>query len=70
MIKIIMDYDEVTHQLYTKDACNNIWSMSLPFDYEEYTGVSDKGKLKQVIKLKEAGFTSEEIIDMVKEGVV
>jgi hypothetical protein len=28
---------------------------------------SDKSKLKQVIKLKEAGFTADEILELIKE---
>ena len=57
---------------YVKDVGNVEWSVAIPVGIMplEEVGVGDKSRLKQVIKLKGEGFTSDEIIELFNAKVL
>jgi len=59
-----------------KDTLGNVWSTTLlrsatPLQAVKVIGTAEnKEAIKQIIKLREAGFTTDEIIELHKAGMV
>ena len=66
MSKVLLNYNEATGQMST-DSGMLVGAPWLGLDV--YEG-ADKPKVDDIVKLKEAGFTAEEIVMMVKKEVL
>ena len=65
MIKVLLDYDPTTGMIYHNGAFL-ITRMGIP----EHVETKAKLSIAEIIKLKEAGFTADEVVILAKEGVV
>lgn len=66
-MKVLLDYDETTNEV--KDAnnyCVGFCPSLKPFDCEE----SKKANVDDIVKLKEAGFEAQDIIELKRKGVI
>lgn len=66
MSKVLLNYDQSTGQLSKDDGLFVASYIGLT----PYDGSLDKPKIDDLVKLKEAGFTAEEIVMMVKKEVL
>lgn len=65
MSKVLLDYNPATGQVSTSNGFLVGTYVGLqPYD------VFDKPKVEDIVKLKEAGFTAEEIVMLVKKEVL
>jgi hypothetical protein len=65
MVKVLLDYDHTTGMIYHAGAFL-ITKMGLV----EHVETTRKLSIAEVIKLKDAGFTADEIVILGREGVV
>ena len=62
-MKVIVEYDQVTGEIKDKSGMTiGSW-----FELEHFGSPDEPNKVRDIIKLKDAGFTAEDIVTM-KEG--
>lgn len=68
MIKIVLDYDKDADKIIDPDNGRTIahWAGLAHHAAKESEGV----KVSDLVELKEAGYTAEEIIELKKKGVI
>lgn len=65
-MKAIFEYDSVTGQITDKNGLNTYMLGMVPFENEKE---SSENSISDIIKLKNAGFTADEIMQMKKLGI-
>ena len=65
-MKAIFEYDSVTGQITDKNGLNTYMLGMVPFKNEKE---SSENSISDIIKLKNAGFTADEIMQMKKLGI-
>jgi len=65
-MKAIFEYDSVTGQITDKNGLSTYMLGMAPFESEKE---SSENSISDIIKLKNAGFTTDEIVQMKKLGI-
>ena len=70
--KMLVEMYEIGGLWYFRDENNAEWSTGLPSGVKPMEALvpDNKDNIKAVRKLKEAGFTADEIVDMFNAGIV
>lgn len=67
--KVVLEYDEVSGEIYSKDGINVGSWMNL-VHFGEHDDQGGTIPVREVVKLKEAGFTAEDIVTMFDAGAL
>ena len=68
-MKIVVEYDPIAGTL-TNPSNQAYLGMFLNLDYEEATGAAKGPAIETLVKLKNAGFTADEIVELKRKELI